>query len=58
MDLGDEHFPTVLVTRKLLFFFPNMVALGAFAKDSINALFYSLNVVCNKSRSRKELNEI
>ena len=33
MDLGDEHFPIVLVTKEL-FFSPNMVALGVFARQT------------------------
>ena len=31
MDLRDEHFPIVLVTKEL-FFSPKMVALGVFAR--------------------------
>ena len=38
MDLRYEDFPTALA----LFFSPNMMALGAFAKDRLNALFKNI----------------
>ena len=53
MDLGDEQFPIVFVTKEL-FFSPNMIGLGAFAKEDLKHFFvleiyFAINLDLEKS---------